>query len=340
MGRVETTEIPDAQQVVTVLVRYLDDNGDVITATGGDSYTGEPVDEMLDEAETLDSLDRAATEGEGPVLVPSLIASSIDEASQEVLTRSGRTLASSRSTRDGTLRIESALYSDGKGSVELIWQDWPETVDLYAVLQDDTVVEQDGNLDLTIRQTGDDNTIEVGVFDGSVYARAYTTFTEDMTLQEVRQLALNLYAAVVESGSVLAHSDWEVLAAGPTPLIDDLGTVSLVESADSFTALMSSLDAGQELGVPNFEEVVVAAFTVPDGLCDEPMEVLGFEASPDGAFTPLFDLEQTRSCRSALVAFTYVVSIKRSVLPPGASLRLPANTDYDYPENVVPVPTN
>ncbi len=204
-GSVETSEIPDAQQVVTVLIRYLDNHGDVITVTGGDSYTGEPLAEVLDEAQRLDSINRAAANGDGPTLAPPVIGSSLDEASEQILTRAGRVLASSRATQEGALRIESALYTDGEGIVELIWQDWPESVDLETVLQEGAVIERDGDHDITIRQTEDDNTIEVGVFDGSVYARAYTTFTQDMTLQEVRQLALNLYAAIPESGIVLGQ---------------------------------------------------------------------------------------------------------------------------------------
>ena len=39
-GYVDTAKIPDAGQVATVLVRYLDDNGGVVTATGG--YTDSP----------------------------------------------------------------------------------------------------------------------------------------------------------------------------------------------------------------------------------------------------------------------------------------------------------
>lgn len=36
-------------------------------------------------------------------------------------------------------------------------------------IKEGPVVEQDGDLDLTIRQMKADNTIEVGIFDGSVY---------------------------------------------------------------------------------------------------------------------------------------------------------------------------
>src|SRR5665811_483320 len=41
-GRVETSEIPDASRILTVIVRYLDDNRDVVTATGGDYSDGAP----------------------------------------------------------------------------------------------------------------------------------------------------------------------------------------------------------------------------------------------------------------------------------------------------------
>ncbi len=41
-GYVETSEIPSAIDVVTVMVRYLDNNGEVVTATGGDFYSAEP----------------------------------------------------------------------------------------------------------------------------------------------------------------------------------------------------------------------------------------------------------------------------------------------------------
>ena len=39
---VETSEIPDSSNIVTVIIRYLDNNGDVLTATGGEYSLDEP----------------------------------------------------------------------------------------------------------------------------------------------------------------------------------------------------------------------------------------------------------------------------------------------------------
>jgi hypothetical protein len=63
-GRVETSEIPDAQQVATVMVRYLDNNGDVITATGGNFHDGGPVEEPSGSNET------PLAEGDCEITVP------------------------------------------------------------------------------------------------------------------------------------------------------------------------------------------------------------------------------------------------------------------------------
>ncbi len=155
-------------------------------------------EQVLVEARGPEGLYQAAGEGKAPASTPPLIGSAIDVTNEGVLEREGRVLVSARSTQEGPLRFESAIYTNGVAIVELIWQDWPETVDLQAVLQQGTEVQRDGELDMTIRQDKSDNTIEVGVFDGSVYARAYTTFSDDMTLDEVREIALDLYKAVNE----------------------------------------------------------------------------------------------------------------------------------------------
>ncbi|MFQ5523691.1 MAG: hypothetical protein ACE5F5_08945 [Acidimicrobiia bacterium] len=137
-----------------------------------------------------------ASEGAGPTSLPSAMASGVDIATMQLLTRSDRVLVSTEEIQEGATRMESALFSDGTGIVELIWQVWPANVDLQSVLPQGTAVEYDGNLDITLRYDSHDNTIEVGVFDGIVYARAYTTLTGDMTIDTMRTLAMRLYKAV------------------------------------------------------------------------------------------------------------------------------------------------
>ncbi len=133
----------------------------------------------IDQARTLD--------------VPPGIAASMDSPVSSLLFESGRRLTSSESRDDDGLRFESAVFSNGTGLVELIWQDWPDARDLHSVLSDDTTIEQSNGLEVTVRQHAEDNMIEVGVFDGSIYARAYTTFTEDLDLADMRELALMLH---------------------------------------------------------------------------------------------------------------------------------------------------
>ncbi len=133
--------------------------------------------------------------GRGPTTLPRSIAVAVDADTLSVLTASDRLLVATEAIEQGGTRMESATYSDGKEIVELIWQTWPENVDLQAVLQQGTIVEQEGNLDITIRRGDFDNTIEVGVFDGTIYARLYTTFSEDIDVETAKALAMRLYEA-------------------------------------------------------------------------------------------------------------------------------------------------
>ncbi|MGC2239828.1 MAG: hypothetical protein WA726_03220 [Acidimicrobiia bacterium] len=154
--------------------------------------------------------------------LPTVIAAGMDPFGLAVLTQDGRRLTSSQSESNEGLRYESAVYSNGRGLVELTWQDWPESVDFHSALGDDTTVEQSDGFELTLRAHPEDNTIEIGVFDGRIYARAYTTFTDDLNASVLRGLAFMLYdgltATEAVSGGEVPSPVRDMLNPGETPM--------------------------------------------------------------------------------------------------------------------------
>jgi len=152
-------------------------------------------EQVLRDTHGPQAIHRDSIDGSGPTSLPASIAPAVDAKTLSVLTASDRLLVATEAIQEGGTRMESAIYSNGNEIVELIWQVWPQNVDLQAVLQQGTIVEHEGNLDITIRRDEHDNMIEVGVYDGSIYARAYTTFTEDMDVDTMRTLAMRLYEA-------------------------------------------------------------------------------------------------------------------------------------------------
>lgn len=141
-----------------------------------------------------------STASEAQQTLPPVIRASVNSGSLlEILEASGRRLTSVDSGNPGGMRLEAAIFSDGTGLIDLTWRDWPPNVDLRNVLPDETTFHQYDGVELSVREHPEDNQIDVGVYDGKIYATVHTTFTDDMDLATTRDLALEFYQGVVSN---------------------------------------------------------------------------------------------------------------------------------------------
>ncbi len=127
------------------------------------------------------------------------------------------------------------------------------------------------------------------------------------------------------------NDSFSVIGTGTSPT-SMLGAIAAAGNLDEYAQLIAAIDFAEPIPAPDFEQFIVVAMTVPDGLCDRPQTVVRFELSEATTLTPIFD-QSLRSCRLALRPRTILTSINRAVLSAPITVRLPANETYGYAES-------
>lgn len=150
-------------------------------------------EERIAEAFSPSGLYEPASSGLAPEKVPPILSAAIADADGYLPSR--LLLADANVDDTSGVLIETMFFTDGRGYILVIWQEWPEGADPSVMAQPGASVTSVGEIDLVVadRDVGGDSYRLVRMFDGLRVLSVESWNVEDVSVQQMKSLAAAVF---------------------------------------------------------------------------------------------------------------------------------------------------